>query len=345
MRTLGYLTIAAAAVSVAGLCEAGPGSQTPATEDGQSIRVEPGDGFVRIETDKLEARINTRGYVSGIAGGSLLDKQTGARDLGHGLHVMDFLLAPGWRDDGYVRDPKLHGHLPKHYVEVPQICTQAKKLKPEIIRGGGFVAVRLRFTYTRPGAGYKAGSTWEQTLVFQPGVRYVLSAERITSANDVDDLFYRIDMPGHIKHTHGDSFAQVYLSYLDKPIPAAEFRDDFAPDAKFFYHRRDNQVPRRMIRAYQVMLNGKPGPWLAGITLDPAEVSEAWCHQRGYVSFIEELHGRRVRAGEAFGAAYAVGWFDDVPAMERVADRYRGVRFIKIDDGKLALFRDALQKR
>ncbi len=306
----------------------------PAAEP-ESIQVEHGDGFVRIDTDKLQARINSRGYVSGIAAGSFLDKTTGAREVGFGLHIMDFLLAPGWRDDGYERTPRVHGNLPKHYVEGPQICTQAKALTPEVVRGDGFVAVRLRYTYHQPGQGYKAGSTWEQTLVFQPGRRYALSAERITSANDVDNLFYHLDMPGHIKHRGGDTFTQVYLSYHDGLIPASAFREDFAPDAKFLYQRREGQVPRRMIRAYQVKVDGRPGPWLAGITLDPAEVSEAWCHQRGYVCFIEELHGRPVRAGESFGAAYVVGWFDDIPAMERVADQYRGARSISIEGGKL----------
>jgi hypothetical protein len=52
----------------------------------------------------------------------------------------------------------------------PQICTQAKELKPEVIEGKDFAAVKLRFTFTKPGAGFKAGSTWEQTLVFLPGV-------------------------------------------------------------------------------------------------------------------------------------------------------------------------------
>jgi hypothetical protein len=41
-----------------------------------------------------------------------------------------------------------------------------------------------------------------------------------------------------------------------------------------------------MIRAYQVKVKGKPGPWLAGMTLDPSEVCEAWCHQRGYVCLL-----------------------------------------------------------
>ena len=168
-------------------------------------------------------------------------------------------------------------------------------------------------------------------------MRYFLSCEQITSVNDVDDLFYRIDMPGHIKHKGGDTFEQVYLSYLDKPIPAAEFTDDFAPDEKFLYQRDDKKVPERMIRAYQVKLDGKPGPWLAGMTLDPAEASEAWCHQRGYVCFIEELHRRKVKAGETFGAAYVVGWFDDVAEMEKVYDQYKGAKSVGIADGKLVI--------
>jgi hypothetical protein len=301
------------------------------------IKVQDTDAYVQIDTDALQARINKKGYVSGIVAGSFLDRKTGAREAGFGLHIMDFLLAPGWRDDGYTRDAKLHGNLPKHYVEGPQICTQAKELKPEVIQGKDFVAVRLHFRFTKPGAGYKAGSTWEQTLVFQPGLRYVLSAERITSVNDVDDLFYRIDMPGHIRHRQGDTFAQIYLSYLDRPLPASAFAEDFAPDARYLYQRQEGKGPARMIRAYQVKVNGKPGPWLAGMTLEPAEVSEAWCHQRGYVCFIQELHRRKVKAGESFGAAYVVGWFDDVREMEKVYDRYRGKRAIAIAEGKFRL--------
>src|SRR5437879_1024582 len=106
------------------------------------IKVQETDTYVQIDTGPLQARINKKGYVSGIAAGSLLDKKTGARDLGFGLHIMDFLLAPGWRDDGYSRDPLLHGRekkkgaapgepgffdLSKHYVEGPQICTKAKE--------------------------------------------------------------------------------------------------------------------------------------------------------------------------------------------------------------------------
>src|SRR6266567_7426665 len=94
------------------------------------IKVQETDAYVQVDTDALQARINKKGYVSGIAAGSLLDKKTGARDIGFGLHIMDFLMAPGWKDDGYSRDAKLHGDLPKHYVEGPQICTQARELTP-----------------------------------------------------------------------------------------------------------------------------------------------------------------------------------------------------------------------
>jgi hypothetical protein len=208
---------------------------------------------------------------------------------------------------------------------------------PEIVRGRDFVAIRQSFRFTKPAAGFKAGSTWEQTLVFQPGVRYILSSERITSINDVDNLFYRIDMPGHIKHKNGDTFSRIYLSYLKETIPATEFFTNFGPDEKFLYQRKEGDVPARMIRAYEIKRGGKVGPWLTGMTLDPSEVSEAWCHQRGYVCFIEELHGRKVTAGESFGAAYVVGFFDDVKEMERVYDQYKGKKKIVLEGASFRL--------
>jgi hypothetical protein len=54
-------------------------------------------------------------------------------------------------------------------------------------------------------------------------------------------------------------------------------------------------------------------------------------------SFIEELHGRPVKAGETIGAVYLVGYFDDVPAMERAYDRHRGARQVVVEDGKFSL--------
>src|SRR5262245_34474816 len=95
----------------------------PAGAQPPAIQVRESADEIQIDTDALQAKVRKRGYVSGIAAGSFLDKKTGARDLGFGLHIMDFLLGPGWRDDEYTRDKKYHGDLPKHYVEGPQICT------------------------------------------------------------------------------------------------------------------------------------------------------------------------------------------------------------------------------
>src|SRR5262245_60470352 len=111
--------------------------------DTDRIRVEEMDEYIQIDTNAIQAKIRKKGYVSCMAHGNLLDRKPGSRDLGFGLHIMDFLMAPGWRDDDYTRDPKVHGNLPKHYVEGPQICTQAKELKPEITKGKDFVAVRM----------------------------------------------------------------------------------------------------------------------------------------------------------------------------------------------------------
>jgi hypothetical protein len=143
-------------------------------------------------------------------------------------------------------------------------------------------------------------------------------------------------MPGHIKHKDGDTFAKVWLSY-EGEIPASDFAKNFAPDEKHLYQRKDGKIPERMIRAYQVKRDGKPGPWLAGMTLDPAAVSEAWCHQRGYVCMIQELHMRPVKAGQTFGAAYIVGWFDDQKEMIAVYDKYKGKSRIAIGDGTFDL--------
>src|SRR6516162_2182301 len=115
--------LAVAVLGVAVLSHASAGA-----DPSPGVRVEETDYYIQIDTDALQARIRKKGYVSGIAAGSFLDKKTGAIDAGFGLHIMDFLLGPGWKDDGYPRDAKYHGNLPKHYVEGPQICTQAKKL-------------------------------------------------------------------------------------------------------------------------------------------------------------------------------------------------------------------------
>jgi hypothetical protein len=298
---------------------------------------------IRITSPALEASIRKKGYVSGIEGGSLLDRRTGFRDAGFGLAIVDWLMEPGsdaaYRDQlpgdlAYEFGNLVHGNRPKRSIEGPQICTQARELAPRVTWGRDFVAIAMSFTYRIAAPGRKAGSEWRQTIVFPAGERWFIAADEVTSVNASDALFLRIDMPGHIRHRGGDTFSEVYLSYAGR-IPASEFTADFPPDAKYLYAREAGRVPRRFIRAYRLRdpATGGEGPWLAGMTLDPAAVYEAWCHQRGYVCLIEEVGGRPIRAGDSFGAAYVVGFFDSIAEMERVYDRYAGAVRVRADEG------------
>jgi hypothetical protein len=308
-------------------------------ENGFSVR-ETGEG-VFLSGPVLEAGIRKRGYVSGVAGGSLLDRKTGFRDAGHGLHIADFLLEPGsgqlygdplHEELHYLRDPLIHGMRPKRIVEGPQICTRARRASPRVIRGPDFVAVTMEFSFTLAAPGKKPGSKWTQTMVFPAGARYFFSSDRIDSVNDSDSLFFRIDMPGHVKHREGDVFSEIYLSYSGR-IPSQEFLRDFGPGGRFNFRADRNEIPARFIRAYRLRdaETGRDGPWLAGMTLDPRTVHEAWCHQRGYVCMIQEVGGRPVHAGESFGAAYIVGYFDSIEEMHLTYDRYAGHRGLGVD--------------
>lgn len=299
------------------------------------------DDRIEIETDMLSAQVAKRGYVSGIKAQSFRDKKSGANDLGFGLDIADWIMEPG-SDEAY-RDQlpdemvyrfgnEYHGNKPKRSIEGPQICTQAKELKPEVIRGKDFVAIKQTYRYQTAAPGKKVGSVWTQVMVFPQGERYYLSMQKIEAVNSSEAMFLRVDMPGHIKHQQGDSFREVFLSYQGR-IPAAEFVTNFAPDAKFNYTRSDDNIPSRFIRAYRISEKGgaKQDVWLAGMTLDPGIVSEAWCHQRGYVCMIEEFGGRPIKAGESFSAAFVVGFFDSIEEMEKVYDKYRGNNRLEVD--------------
>lgn len=299
-----------------------------------SFKVTEDDQRIKIVGSALEASIRKTQYVSGVEAQTFLDKKTGFRDLGFGLDIVDWLMEPGsdeaYRnqlagDLPYLFNNSYHGKRAKRSIEGPQICTKAGKLTPKIIGGKDFVAVKQGYTYHLAAPGKKTGSRWEQTLVFPAGKRYVFSCDKITTVNSSDALFLRIDMPGHIKHKEGDSFSEVYLSYRGK-IPAKEFLHDFPPDEKFLYVRGNEKTPKRFIRAYHLRdpKTGHDGPWLAGMTLDPAVVSEAWCHERGYICMIEEIGGRPIKAGQSCSAAFIVGFFDSIEEMNQIYDRYAG---------------------
>jgi hypothetical protein len=296
---------------------------------------------IRIASAQLEAVVNKRGYVTGIAGGSFLDQKTGFRDAGFGLDIVDWIMEPGsdeaYRDHlpgdlPYKFNNSYHGKIAKRSIEGPQICTQAKELSPKVIRGADFVAVQSHYRYHLAAPGKKAGSEWSQTIVFPAGKRYFVSSDKITTVNASEAMFLRLDMPGHIRHQHGDTFSEAYLSYLGR-LPANEFLTNFPPDEKFIYRRGKERMPQRFIRAYHMrdLKTGREGPWLAGMTLDPAIVSEAWCHQRDYVCLIEEFGGRPVQPGQSFSAAFVVGFFDSIGEMERVYDQCRGAKEVTAD--------------
>lgn len=307
------------------------------------FRVEEDDAEIRIETPLLKATIRKKGYVSGIAAQSFIDKTTGVRDAGFGLDIVDWIMEPG-SDEAYRSQLEKelvyefgnpwHGKTPKRSIEGPQICTQAKELHPKVTPGTDCIVVDQSFSYRTAAPGKKTGSTWSQKLVFPGDARYFVSMDRIDAVNSSDAMFLRVDMPGHIKHNKGDSFSHVYLSYYaGGPIPASEFFTDFAPDEKFNFQRERDGVPERFIRAYQLKdpATGKPGPWLAGMTLDPSMPCEAWCHQRGYICMIEEFGGRPIRAGGSFSAAFIVGYFDSIEEMNAVYDRYKGATKVHSD--------------
>ncbi len=177
----------------------------PQEKDSRSFTVEETAERITLRGDTLEASIKKLGYVSGVEAGSFHDKKTGARDLGFGLDIQDWIMEPGsdaaYRsqlrgDLPYDFNNAFHGKTPKRSIEGPQICTQAKELKPRVTEGKDFVAIEQSWNYTLAAPGKKTGSQWKQTLVFPKGKRYFISSDRILSRNQGEALFFRQDLPG-----------------------------------------------------------------------------------------------------------------------------------------------------
>jgi len=336
---------------------------------GAWARVVEDERSIRIETDKLEAAIpkkDPKHWMTGIEKGSFVDKATGFREVGDGLMVVDWLMEAG-SDDAYadrVEAPDGHGvgrylwyanetdparrayariaHGSSHrkrVVEGPQLCHRMKPVEPEVIRGDDFVAVKTTYRYEYAAPGRKPGSRWTQLVVFPRGERFFVLMDKIDTVNDSEEMFLRNDTPGCIRHERGDTFSEIYLSYLGGPrglrIPSSEFFTPFAPDEKFHYRRDMHETPGHFIRAYRLRdkATGRDGPWLAGMTLDPTVVYEAWCSQRsgGIIVMIEEIHGRPIKAGQSFSAAHVVGYFDTIDQMHAVYDRYKGHKALTVD--------------
>ena len=320
------------------------------------------DQRIRIVTDKLEAAIpkkEPKQWMTGIEKGSFLDKTSGFREVGDGLMVVDWLMEAGSDEDygNQVLAPDGHGvgrytwhenetdparrayalmaHGSSHrkrMVEGPQLCHRMKPVQPDVVRGTNFIAVRTTYQYEYAAPRRNVGSRWTQLVVFPKGERFFVLMDKIDSVNDSKEIFLRNDTPGCVRHEKGDTFSEMYLSYLSGPrgvrIPSSEFFTPFPPDLKFGYRRDLNKTPRHFIRAYHLRdpQTGKAGPWLAGLTLEPSVVYEAWCSQRpgNIIVMIEEIHGRPTKAGDSFSAAHIVGYFDTIEEMHAVYDRHQG---------------------
>lgn len=325
-------------------------------------KVTEDDRAIKVETDMIEAVIpkkNPKHWMTGIEKGTFLDKKTGFREVGDGLMVIDWLMEPGsdaeWSKDVFTADGNgvgrytwyenetdparreycLMAHGSSHrkrMIEGPQLCHRMKPVQPEIIHGQDFVAVKTTYKFEYAAPGRKPGSQWTQLIVFPVGVRYFLLMDKIDSVNSSPEMFLRNDTPGCVRHEQGDTFSEIYLSYLSGPkgirIPSSEFFAPFPPDLKFGYRRDTHQLPDTFIRAYHLRNKetGAAGPWLAGLTLDPAVVYEAWCSQRpgGIIVMIEEINGKPVNAGESFSAAHIVGYFDDINQMHELYEQNKG---------------------
>ena len=348
----GLIAFAAGATSV---CAAEPGANW--------VKVTEDENRIHIETDLLEAAIpkkNPKQWMTGIEKQSFLDKKTGFREVGDGLMVIDWLMEAGsdeaYRDKLHATEEKglgsylwhtnetdpgriahaLNAHGSTHRkraVEGPQLCPWMKPVQPEVIQGDDFLAVKTTYKYEYAAPGRKPGSQWTQLIVFPKGKRYFVLMDKITTVNDSDEMFLRNDTPGCIRHDKGDTFSEMYLSYLGGPeglrIEPKEFFAPFPPDEKFGYRRDTHPAPKHFIRAYHLRdpKTGKDGPWLAGLTLEPSVVYEAWASQRlnnNIIVMIEEIHGKPTKAGESFSAAHIVGFFDNIEEMHGVYEQNKG---------------------
>ncbi len=338
-------------------------------QDADWVKVIEDSRAIKIETDKLEAVIpknNPKQWMTGIEKQSFVDKATGFREVGDGLMVIDWLMEPGsdeaWADKVFAADGNgvgrytwhtnpadaarqsyalmAHGsNNRKRMIEGPQLCHRMKPVQPQVIRGKDFVAVKTQYKFEYAAPGRKTGSGWTQLIVFPKGQRYFLLMDKIDSVNDSPEMILRNDTPGCIRHIKGDTFSEVYLSYLSGPkgvrIPSSEFFTPFPPDLKFGYRRDTHKTPETFIRAYHLKdkATGKDGPWLAGLTLDPSVVYEAWASQRpgDIIVMIEEIHGKPTKAGDSFSAAHIVGYFDNIDEMHKVYDQNKGHTALQAD--------------
>src|SRR5207244_12320377 len=72
------------------------------------FQVSEDDERIVISSPTLDAVVRKKGYVTGVAAGSFLDKKSGFRDAGYGLDIVDWIMEPG-SDEAY--GDQLNGDL------------------------------------------------------------------------------------------------------------------------------------------------------------------------------------------------------------------------------------------
>src|SRR6266702_3257400 len=80
-----------AAISILLSIRSNAANEFQASEDDERIVISP---------PTLEAVVRKKGYMTGVAAGSFLDKKTGFRDAGYGLDIVDWIMEPG-SDEAY----------------------------------------------------------------------------------------------------------------------------------------------------------------------------------------------------------------------------------------------------
>ncbi len=216
-------------------------------QDTEWARMIEDDRGIKIETEKLGAVIpkrDPRHWMTGIEKGSFLDKTTGFRKVCDGLMVIDWLMEAGSDEDCGDQVASQDGHgvglyawhenktepsrqtyalmahgsrRRKRVVEDPQLCHRMKPVQPDVLRGTDFIAVNTTYHYEYAAPGYTAGSRWAQLIVFPKDERFFVLMDRIDSVNDSEEMFLRNDTPGCVRHDKGDTFSEIYLSYLTGP--------------------------------------------------------------------------------------------------------------------------------
>ena len=155
-----------------------------------------------------------------------------------------------------------HGSAPKRSLEGPQICTQAKELSPEVIRGKDFVAVRQSFTLHAAAPARTTGLDMDADDRVSAGKRYFISMRP-----DRRGQLQRRDVPAH---RHAGAHQAQSGRHVQRDLPELPGADqsaahDTTPSRPArssrtsrrttrFNYRRDetDQPPQRFIRAYRL---------------------------------------------------------------------------------------------